>query len=384
MTKNTEETSEIKILHMSDLHYDSSKPKDTQIILDALWKDLDNFPGIDFIVFSGDMVKEGDKKDEFEKASRVFIDPLLEKTNLSENDFFITPGNHDIQMSKIDEIIEDGLKSKLKDRESVNAFLDRQIDEGFKHIERLENFNDFKTRFKTPYTVTSNKLFTTYSIQKKNIKIGIACLNTCWRATGAPDDGDRGKLLIGERQIDVALSNIKDCDIKIALYHHPIDCLTEYDYCDSEKRLSMEFDFLFCGHLHSSNIRLVQNFENKALLIQGGCLNKGRKHYNGYSVLCFDEQEGTGIINLRTYYDERKVFDKAVNNCMNGQFPISVEKETPGKKRDENGVDRYEKETGSNKDGKIEDNSNSGNQNIYNLGIIEKQINIKEVDTINL
>jgi len=252
MTRTALDMTEIKILHLSDLHYDSSKPKDTQIILNALWKDLDNFKGIDFILFSGDLVKAGDKKDEFEKAFQTFIKPLLEKTRLNISDFFITPGNHDIQMSKIDEIIEEGLKSKLKDRESVNEFLDRQIDEGFKHIERLENFNGFKTRFKTPYAVTSNKLFTTYSIQKKNVKIGIACLNTCWRATGAPDDGDRGKLLIGERQIDAALTDIKNCDIKIALYHHPLDCLTEYDQGDAERWLSKEFDFLFCGHIHNS------------------------------------------------------------------------------------------------------------------------------------
>ena len=57
---------EIKILQLSDLHLDSSQTKDLQIILNALWKDLDSFSGIDFILFTGDLVKVGDKKDDFD------------------------------------------------------------------------------------------------------------------------------------------------------------------------------------------------------------------------------------------------------------------------------------------------------------------------------
>ncbi len=320
----------IKILHLSDLHYDSSKPKDTQIILDALWKDLDNFRDIDFIVFSGDLVKAGDKKDDFEKALKTFIVPLLEKTKLSVSDFFIAPGNHDIQRSEIDEYLEEGLKAKLKDRESLNVFLDTQMNEDFRHIERLDHFNEFKNRFKTSYTTTFNKLFSTYVIEKKNIKIGIACLNSTWRATGC-GSMDKGRLLIGERQIDDALKYIKDCDIKIALYHHSLDWLMEYDLNDSKKRLSREFGFLFCGHLHDPNLELVQSFHNKAVLIQGGSLNNGRSYYNGYSAVCFDAQSGKGIIYLRSYYDDRRCFDKAVNKCEDGEMPIHI------KKKDESG-----------------------------------------------
>jgi len=249
--------SEIKILHLSDLHYDSSKPKDTQIILDALWRDLEKFKDIDLILFSGDLVKAGDRKDDFYKAYQVFITPLLEKNKLNIKDFFIVPGNHDIQLGKINKVIEKGLQEVLTDRESLNDFLDEEMKNGFENIERLEQFNNFKTSFNSEHIVNSNKLFSTHVIEKKNVKIGIACLNSVWRATGAPDDGDRGKLLIGERQIDAALYDIKDCTIKIALYHHPLDCLTEYDQEDVERKLSKEFDFLFCGHLHNSNVKLV-------------------------------------------------------------------------------------------------------------------------------
>jgi predicted MPP superfamily phosphohydrolase len=324
--------SEIRILHLSDLHYDSLKPKDTQIIIDALWKDLDNFKDIDFILFSGDLVKAGDNKEDFEKTFQIFIAPLLKKTKRNVNDFFIAPGNHDIQRSKIDDIIEEGLKAKLSDRDSVNAFLDQEKEDCFKHIERLDNFSEFKRRFETEYTVNSNKLFSTHVVKKNNIKIGIACLNSGWRATGIANRHDYGKLLIGERQIDAALNDIKDCDIKIALYHHPLDWLMAYDKSDAKSILSGKFDLIFCGHLHDANLELVQTFTNKTVLIQGGCLYKGRSYYNGYSVLCFDSRNGEGTIHLRSYFDDRRAFDKAINKCKNGEMPISIKREKFDKK----------------------------------------------------
>jgi predicted phosphodiesterase len=319
--------SKIKILHLSDLHYDSSKPKDTKIVLDALWKDLDKFPAIDFILFSGDLVKAGDKKEDFEKAYQVFIKPLLEKTNLDESSFFIAPGNHDIQMNAIDRIIDKGLSEELVDRESLNSFLDSQLEKGFPHIERLDHFNNFKTRFNTGSTKIFNKLFSTHVFEKDNTKFGIACLNSSWRATGNPKGDDKGRLLIGERQIDESLRGIEEYDIKIALFHHSLDWLTEYDLSDAKKRLSQKFDLLFCGHLHDPNLEFVQTYRNKALLIQGGSLYKVRSHYNGYSVLSFDDQDGKGTVYLRSYFDDRGGFDKAVNKCEEGEIPIVIKKE---------------------------------------------------------
>jgi len=322
MPKQADDISEIKILHLSDLHYDSSKPRDTEIVLNALWRDLESFRDIDLIMFSGDLVKAGDKKVDFEKAYQAFIKPLLDKTGLDETNFYIVPGNHDIQRDSIDEIIEGGLKSGLIDRESLNAFLDIQLEKGFTHIERLTHFNDFKTRFTLNGTITSNKLFSTHKFEKENLNIGIACLNSCWRATGKGSGHDRGKLLIGERQIDTALNDLDGCNIKIALFHHSLDWLIEFDQGDAKKRLSREFDFVFCGHLHDPSLELVQSFNNNSVLIQGGCLYHGRSFYNGYSVMCFDHQKSEGVIYLQSYFDDRRAFDKAINKCKGGKILI--------------------------------------------------------------
>jgi predicted MPP superfamily phosphohydrolase len=335
MTDNKTKTSEINILHLSDLHYDSSKPRDTQIVLDALWKDLDHFPDIDFILFTGDLVKIGDKKDDFDSAYEVFIDPLLQKTQLTRDEFFIVPGNHDMQMGAIDPITEEGLRTALIDRETLNAFLDKEIEKDFPHIERLDHFNAFKSQFHSTHTITSNKLFSTHILQKSSAKIGIACLNSSWRATGKGSSHDKGKLLIGERQIYDAFQDIKDCNIKIALFHHALDWLSEYDLGDAKKMFYREFDLIFCGHLHDPNLELVQNFGNQTLLIQSGCLYKGRSFYNGFSILHLDAPKGEGTIHLRTYFDDRHEFDKALNKCKDGQVSIKLKSEKEERPLDE-------------------------------------------------
>lgn len=316
--------SEIKILHLSDLHYESTKPRDVQIILDALWKDLESFEGIDFIVFSGDLVKAGDKKQDFDAALEVFIEPLLKKTGLSPNEFFIAPGNHDIQQSKIDPFREDGLRRMLSSREQVNDFFDQEIETGFQSILRLDNFNTFKQKFHSGLALSYNKLFSTHAIEKGEKRVGIACLSSCWRATGIGSEHDRGKLLIGERQIRTAADDIKDCDIKIAVYHHPLDWLKKEDKAGAQKLLSREFNFAFCGHLHDANIQFVQNFAQKSVLIQGGSLNKGRKHPNCYSVLSLDMESKKGYVYLRTYYDDRDEFDQATNLVEGGRVDIDI------------------------------------------------------------
>ncbi len=314
----------IKILHLSDLHYNHKKPTDTGIILKALWKDLENFSGIDFIVFSGDLVLGGDREADLEGAQKAFIQPLLEKTGLPPDRFFPAPGNHDIQRDRIDEFLEEGLRNKLKSRKQVNEFLDREMEKDFAHIERMDGFNRFKAEFGKNALRTSNKLYSTFVFQQGGLDIGIACLNSCWRATGQPDDADKGKLIMGERQIHLAAEDLHDCPLRLAVYHHPLDWLAEQDQQDTENELSREFDMTFCGHLHNANVKLVQSFQDKSTLVQAGSLNKGRAYLNSYAVISIDASLKKGVVELRTYFDKRKVFDNAVDMVAGGRFEFQL------------------------------------------------------------
>ncbi|MCP4157088.1 MAG: hypothetical protein GY757_55770 [bacterium] len=370
--------SEINILQLSDLHLNSNKTNDPQVVLDALWQDLDNFDKIDFIVFTGDLVQGGDSKESFDEAYRIFIEPLLEKTGVPKENFFLVPGNHEVELQSVDEIVEVGLKHMLIDRDSVNKVIDGEIKNGFKHIERFDHYYAFKTKvIGSGHTVNINKLYSTHKVEKNNTTIGIACLNSAWRAAGKGSDHDIGKLIIGERQIREALKEIKGCDIKIALNHHPISWLTEDDQIQAQKILFKEFDFLFCGHLHAANLQAIQAFKERVVVVQGGSLFKGLDHHNGYSVLTLEPSKAEATLKLRTYFDERYEFAEAVNRCKGGEMTLQLKGEKFEKRKTK---DREEEKKGSNTTNKMNINLGIVQKNTLIAGTIAENTEIKKED----
>ena len=67
----------------------------------------------------------------------------------------------------------------------------------------------------------------TFILPFKNYKVGITCLNSSWLCRKKADDKEN--LIIGKCQIERSLELIKDCEIKIALSHHPLEFLKDFD-----------------------------------------------------------------------------------------------------------------------------------------------------------
>src|SRR5689334_19113880 len=104
--------------------------------------------------------------------------------------------NHDIsrEEARSRKYIDDGLRDLLVTVDSINAFIDGSISIPTKNevaLERLASFEAFQTEFGTT-PVTATPFVKTYLPSVADAKIGIACFNTAWRATGEPNDADRG------------------------------------------------------------------------------------------------------------------------------------------------------------------------------------------------
>ena len=102
----------IRILHLSDFHYKPTHPEDFEdmgkkIATDVL-KRLDN-KSLDLIVFSGDLVYTGNKKETFEKAATALFDPIKKLTGLTNEQILLTPGNHDRVFGKELPIVKTGI-----------------------------------------------------------------------------------------------------------------------------------------------------------------------------------------------------------------------------------------------------------------------------------
>lgn len=321
MTKTT-------FIHLSDLHLASSVEHDQQMVLNALFEDLRSFRAagnvIDAILFTGDLIAKGQYgKTSSEYVREKFLLPLLDAAGLTKDRFFLVPGNHDVETSKLDHFAESGFATFAKHGQ-VNEIIDNLSDRPYL-FRTLENFNAAAATYTNATPVLNNVLFRSYLFEAKGVKIGVACLNSAWRASGKAQDFDYGKLLVGERQVEMLAQSLAGADVKIALIHHPLTWLAPFDNSVVQRAIHRNFHAVFHGHNHTSDAGLLTNSLGKLFISNAGCLYQSREYFNGYSIidLC-DGSTRRWESEVREYYDARGKFDISVRYSADGKKAYEV------------------------------------------------------------
>ncbi len=248
----TEPTDPLRWLHLSDFHFRDSEPWERRAILQALLRhaaelDKRNLRP-DFVCITGDIASTG-RQSEYEQAEH-FLTELSKTLNLDPwQDFFLVPGNHDVDRRAIgvaDRLILKGLTSQahiedLQDDARAMGFLGR----------RLDAFYSFTQRFLGPARGWRAEQPWRVDVREVNgVEIGILQLNSAWASSS---DGDRGMLLIGEAQLRTALEDAADAYLKIALVHHPLIDLADKDRERATSLLGAgDVHFLLRGHLENT------------------------------------------------------------------------------------------------------------------------------------
>lgn len=317
----------IRLLHVSDVHFRADKKTDTEIVLGALLKDLEQLTEdkrCDAILFTGDLVFSGCSEADFDEAYSLILEPLRQAANVSPSQLFVCPGNHDICREKVRAFsaLQHGLTAQLTSTEKANAFLDRLTSgdsEASLGIERMTPFMTFLAR-RLPHMARSHPLAAIGGFNVEGRSIGIASLNSTWRATGEPDDVDFSRLIVGERQVDFAIKELRDCDLSVALLHHPLEWLTPFDRASVEPLLLGSFDLLCLGHLHEASPKSLATTSGSCIISQSGSLYAGRQWYNGYQVVDVDLLSGQFTFRLREYDDRNRRFVSAEGIAEDGIF----------------------------------------------------------------
>jgi len=288
----------MRFLHLSDFHLAQNHMEDFRLLFKPLISDIQEFhatENIDFIIISGDLVDKGGLSfDNRGGCFNVFFDtvirPLQDAVGLSINQIYLVPGNHDVFQDDDDYYQEIGLQKELNSAEEVNNFIDSHARES---IKRILPYKKFESDIYQKHPQKSLTEYQSSFISKKNgMTIGIACLNSSWRSYDS--EKDLHLLLVGERQLTRALDFIEKTDIKIALIHHPVDWLADFDqYCVSTA-LERSFELVFCGHVHR-NSAWVQTGVYGGIFISAapcnwysGIRTDSLTFVNGYSIIDFD------------------------------------------------------------------------------------------------
>lgn len=311
----------LTILHLSDLHMSERSFADQKIVLSCLFDDLSSQrtagQKIDLIFFSGDLVAKGNySKENKELVENEFFKPLLEATGVESSHLFLVPGNHDFQQTKISSVIRPAFDS-LDSIEKTNDFFD-----GLENTPYLaagfDSYKDLVDRIITSKPIISTKLYSAYKVDINNRSIGICCINSAWKSTAAPNDADYGKLQVGQRQLDILIENIKECQLKLAILHHPLNWLSPFDQSQVQLQLYKNFDAIFYGHNHNANSIQIAGPHYSTFVSNSGCLYQSRDWFNGYSIIQRDS-ESTWIAKVREFYSGRDTFDVSTRFAENGE-----------------------------------------------------------------
>lgn len=300
----------MKILHISDFHYKSkSFEKITEEgIVDKLCESLRKLRNkIDLIVFTGDLVYSGLKYEDFLEAREFFIDKILSSLDLTSKDFIICPGNHDVDRNFKLESLELLFDKNITDNKALDNFIIDGSKDFENSIQGLSNYTKFVSAF---YEKTDKNEF--YNIHKKksdNAEIGIVTLNSAWRAL---DNDSAGKLLFPPKLLEEALSKIKNCDCKMILLHHPLFWFKEFNYSKIQEIIHKEFDVIFSGHIHESQLSAHYKYNNGIFAHVAPASLTYDKNYIGYSIIDYNPcvKEEASITNSK-YVDE---FGKFTDN----------------------------------------------------------------------
>lgn len=334
----------MRLIHLTDIHLSIDSLLDfQQFYLRALLQDLKQFDStrkIDLILITGDLVDKGGqsfkkiKQDPYEQFNSLFVDPIINSLNLDYSRVYVNPGNHDVDESLIEEIVESGLRTNLNTIEKINEYVDKYKNISHSGLERTSEFKKYETKLADVRENAIQEITnfeSNYCIDINGIKVGIACLNSAWRCSSKlPDDS----LTIGTRQIlnANAFNEKNGTNFNIALLHHPAEYISLIERLEVESFFqTFKFDILLSGHIHSAHVysyhgpkgRLFVNISKSAF---GNPRQRTDTFKPGYSIidLEFLPNEVSVKTFFRKYVHGRVKFDKDIDTAENGEFYCEI------------------------------------------------------------
>lgn len=226
----------LRWIHLSDIHfsgyegYEIKRMRDS--LSDMLRKIVDE-KAINFVVVSGDLVYQNAT---YGKQLEKFLESVIEICNITKDNLFIVPGNHDLKRNQARTFLINGIDRE--DYEFENAT-----------VTVLKNaFKKYNNFFKKIKDQDQNYL---YKVEKR-IEYNIFLMNTAFTAG---TDADMGRLMLEKNSFYNEIKQLRDQEdaINIAIGHHPI---TWFSKSDQQKILNnfndYNIDFYLCGHIHKS------------------------------------------------------------------------------------------------------------------------------------
>lgn len=276
----------IKIIHISDIHYDKNEAENQGLILEAFFSDInikieesdkDNL----FCIISGDLVNKGNSEQVFNDFYEKFILKLLKIVPL--RNIYCLPGNHDFNRKILEDNIEkhdEILQKKLQESE-FNDFVKVKDNLILKKFHFFENFCKNKMLRENIDILGNAQLF----IPELSVYF-LNCSLFC--SGGFKNISDKGILKIETSGLNQWILENKG-RTKMLVMHHPLEYLTDFASSEIKAMLRNEIDILISGHIHEQDLELNWISENHEYIKLGSPqLFSNKTELNGYSIIGFN------------------------------------------------------------------------------------------------
>jgi predicted phosphodiesterase len=284
-------------LHLSDFHFRASgDPLSQTVAIDALIRDVTRHRNSrvepSFVVVTGDIAFSG-RAEEYE-AARPYFDRLSAAAQVAPLAFYFVPGNHDVDRTK-QHLAFIGAYTDLTSEAQVDRVLGGQ--EVVPLRDRQTAFWEFVNGFTHGQTrrPTVQGLGYVATVAIDHYQIGLLGLNSAWLSGRNAEEMD---LILGERQVIEALGIVFETEpaLILALAHHPIEWMQEWDQGVCRERLLAAADIFHRGHLHQAEVSLAGGPAAPCLTVAAGSSHSTRFYGNSYNWVELDL--GTGACSI--------------------------------------------------------------------------------------
>jgi calcineurin-like phosphoesterase family protein len=301
----------IKWLHLSDLHFRQRDVYESEVVLAALLRDIqpllgEEFTPIDLVFVTGDIAFAG-RPEEYGLAE-AFFERLLRTLSLQRARLFVVPGNHDVDRSLVgpatyltDAILRD-IHGPVDCRRMVAEVL---TDDDSRRLvmRRLRGYEAFVNSYfpADHLRFGDSAYFYSKIVEVDGVSIAIYGLNSAWLSAS---DADRGRLILGERQVREAVAQTDGMPLRIALLHHPLEWFADFDRNQIEQYLVQNSDFVLHGHRHWQAFRQEKRPGAELCVFASGAGYEGRDLLNVCNAVKLDLSTGAGSAVSLRYSDE--------------------------------------------------------------------------------
>lgn len=293
----------MNILHITDFHYSAENSKQIKVVQSIVKTIVDNRITIDLILFTGDLVQNGSKMENFQAANSALFKVLEEKLNVRPENIIFCPGNHDIDRSSIHSATKSFFDLEIKSDDDLNSFYKKgDLDVFQDSLKPSLNYKTFLTNYHQ--NKEKNKIKDLYSVHIRNFNenlLGIVCLNSSWLSAIWRED--KGNLLIPGMLLEEIKRDLISVDKKIVLVHHPLYFLKEYNFYGVESFIHNEFDLLFSGHVHKIS-SISRHSGSNGIFEHVAKASLSSKENLGCSIIEIDDIEENKIIVKELTYIE--------------------------------------------------------------------------------